>query len=38
MQALKQMTKFNVFLEAALNVSPEGHMLITSELTQLKVY
>ena len=38
MQALTQLQKFNVYLEAALTASPDGLMLVTSDLTQLKAY
>ena len=37
-QALSQLIKFNVHLEAALSVNPDGHMLITGDTTQLKAY
>jgi len=37
-QALSMLLKFNVHLEAALSVSSDGLMIVTSEHTQLKAY
>ena len=37
MQALALMQKFNVWLDAAVSVNPDGHMVITDQ-TKLKVY
>lgn len=37
MGALTHLMKFNVYLEASVSVSPDGHMFITSD-TQLKAY
>jgi len=32
-KALKQLLKFNVFLEVALNTNADGYMIISSDLT-----
>ena len=37
MAALDHLTKFNVYLEASVQVSPDGHMFITND-THLKAY
>lgn len=37
MTALSHLLKFNVYLEASVSVSPDGHMFITND-TQLKSY
>jgi len=38
MAVLKMLLKFNVHLEAAVQVSADGYMIMSSDLTQLKAY
>ena len=37
-QALQSLYKFNVWLEAVVSVSANGHMIITNNNTKLKAY